>query len=212
MAIGSYATIANVKKRLASSDSYSADDDAVLTSLCDAINGWIELKSLRVLAPVDSTTYLFDAGDWTENGSVLNIPAGIRAVASLKLAPATGQPLVLVPAVEYLLLPRTQHRQPGYPATRLLLHNAGGSASVSRAYSGYGIAELVGDFGWAAIPPEIRELAETAVVRAWHGRQAGQSDIVGSDENGAPIVSRFISSKDRETLKAYHPYGGVMIG
>lgn len=211
MAIGIYATVPGVKRRLASSDSYSGDDDLVLASLCDGVNGWIELKAQRVLSPVNAATYLFDASDWINNGQTLHIPFGIRAVTTLKLAGAHGEALQIIPASEYLLLPRAQQRQFGFPATSLLLHNSGGTAPISRVISGYGVAELVGDFGWEETPPEIVELAETAVVRAWHGRQSGQSDIIGNDETGAPVVSRFVSLKDRDTLKAYHPYGGVMI-
>lgn len=211
MAIGTYATVANVKKRLASSDSYSSDDDAVLATLCAGINGWIELKAQRVLGPIEDATYVFDASDWTEDGTVLPIRHGIRSVTSLKLATASGATLQLVPADEYELLPRSQNRQFGYPATRLHLHNEGGTSPIARVYAGRGVTELIGDFGWETVPSEIQELAETAVVRAWHGRQAGQSDIIGSDETGEPIVSRFVSARDREILKAYHPYGGAMI-
>ena len=39
------------------------------------------------------------------------------------------------------------------------------------------------------------------VVRAWHARQSGQTDIVGNDETGAPIVSRYLSARDRDTLQ-----------
>ena len=57
--------------------------------------------------------------------------------------------------------------------------------------------------GWEAIPDDVTELAVTAVVRAWHARQAGQSDIVGTDEYGKPVVSRYLSWRDRDTLLAY---------
>ncbi len=211
MPIGTYATVVSVKRRLASSDTYSTDDDFVLQSLCDGINGWIDLKAQRILGPINGASYLFDAADWSEGGTVLNIPYGIRSVTTLKIAQTSGATLQLIPSTEYHLLPRTQHRQPGYPATQLFLHNSGGTAPIGRVYSGYGVVEIVGDFGFDAIPPEIRELAETAVVRAWHGRQAGQTDIIGSDENGQPIVSHFVALKDTLTLTAYHPYGGVMI-
>lgn len=212
MAVGTYAEVDEVKKRLAKSDAYSADDNAVLAKLCSAINGWIELKTQRVLSPVDGVTYVFDADAWTDDGRRLRLPMGIRNITTLKLARGTGETLELIPASEYLLLPRVQSRQAGYPATELLLHNAGGTSPIARVSSGYAIAELVGDVGFEDTPAEIVDIAETAVVRAWHGRQAGQTDIIGSDENGEPIVSRYVSAKDRDTLRAYHPYGGVMIG
>lgn len=212
MAVGDYATKANVKKRLASTDTYSADDDAVLDSLCAGINGWIEHVCQRVLAPIASATYTFDSSAWRDGGRLLIVPNGIRVITSLKVAAGTGQTLQLIPASEYLLLPRTQDLIPGWPATRVRLHNDGGTAPFGSVPSGYGVSELVMATGFDAKPGEIVELAETAVVRAWHGRQAGQADIIGSDEDGAPIVSRFVSSKDRITLEGYRwrAGGGVL--
>lgn len=208
-AIGDYAIVANVKKRMASSDTYSADDDAVLTTLCNGINGWIEMKCRRVLAPIASATYLFDRSAWSDHGTLLWFRNGIRDVTSFKIAGGTGLVLQTVPASEYVLLPRSQDRETGWPATRLLLHNGGGTSPFSEVAAGYGTAELVMATGFAAKPDEVIELAETAVVRAWHGRQAGQADIIGSDENGEPIVSRFVSAKDRETLDHYTWRRGV---
>lgn len=208
-AIGTYAEIANVKKRLASTDTYSADDDAVLTALCSGINQWIETTCRRVLAPIASATYTFDRRDWSERGTVLWVRNGIRVVTSLKLSGGTGQTLQTVPATEYVLLPRSQDRAPGWPATRLYLHNGGGTSPFSQASDGVGIAEVVMETGFAAEPDDVVEIAETAVVRAWNGRQAGQADIIGSDEDGAPIVSRFVSSKDRATLEQYTWRRGV---
>ena len=59
-AIGSYATLANVKSRLgiASADT---TDDTLLTRVCDQVNAYIESYTHRVLAPISGTqTYLFD--------------------------------------------------------------------------------------------------------------------------------------------------------
>ena len=69
---------------------------------------------------------------------------------------------------------------------------------------------IVGDFGWAAIPPALTELAEVLAVRTWHARKSGQADVVGSDANGEPIVSRFVSTKDRMLLKSFRPAGGLV--
>lgn len=209
-AIGAYAVPANVLKRIGS-PTLTADETAVLTSLCNGINGWIEspLVTGRVLAPIASATYLFDSGDWSDGGRLLWFRNGIRTVTSLRLSAGTGQPLQAVPATEYVLLPRAQDRPTGWPATRLFLHNGGGTSPFSEVSAGYGTAELVMTAGFEDIPDEITELAETAVVRAWHGRMAGQQDIIGSDETGAPIVSRFVSAKDRELLDSYRWRRGV---
>lgn len=207
-AIGTYATNANVLKRLGS-PTLTADETAVLTSLTNGINAWIEQTAQRVLAPIASATYLFDSSAWSDGRRVLWVRNGIRTVTSLKLSGGTGQTLQTVPSSEYVLLPRVQDRASGWPATRLYLHNGGGTSPFSVVSSGIGTAELVMATGFEAMPDEIIELAETAVVRAWHGRMAGQTDIIGSDETGAPIVSRFVSAKDRATLDLYRWRWGV---
>lgn len=209
-AIGTYATVGNVKNRLASSDSYSAADDAVLASMCAGINGWIEGPSgaNRVLAPIASATYTFDGAQWSR-GSTLWLRNGVRDVTSLHLSGGSGETLQLVPSTEYLILPRSQDRTGGWPGTRIHLHNGGGTSPFSLASVGFGTSEIVMTAGFEAMPDEIVEMAETAVVRAWHGRQAGQADIIGSDEEGAPIVSRFVSAKDRDTLNGYKWRRGV---
>ena len=63
--------------------------------------------------------------------------------------------------------------------------------------------------GWTAIPDDITDVALTAATRAWFARQSGQQDIVGSDENGAPLVSRFFSARDLGTLRAYALVDGL---
>ncbi len=208
-ALVAYAVPGSVKRRMSSSDSYSADDEAVLETLCKGINGWIELIVGRALGPIASATYTFDRSNWSQSGSVLWLRNGVRSITSLKVSGGTGQTLQTVPASEYVILPRSQDRSPGWPGTRIYLHNGGGTNPFSEVSAGLGTSEIVMAMGFPAIPDEITELAETAVVRAWHGRQAGQADIIGSDEDGAPIVSRYVSSRDRETLNHYRWRRGV---
>ncbi len=48
-------------------------------------------------------------------------------------------------------------------------------------------------------------------MRAWHARKNGQADIVGSEANDEPIVSRYVSGRDKMTLKAFRPFGGLAV-
>lgn len=207
-AIGTYATNAGVLRRMGG-PTLTADETLVLTSLVNGINAWIEMRCQRVLAPIASAVYTFDASDFTAGGTVLWVRNGVRAVSLFRLSGGTGQTLQTVPASEYVLLPRAQDRESGWPATRIQLHNGGGTSPFSTVSAGVGTAEVTMETGFAAMPDEVIELAETAVVRAWHGRQAGQADIIGSDETGSPIVSRFVSAKDRDTLEHYRWRRGV---
>lgn len=126
----------------------------------------------------------------------------VVTVTELAVASQTGGSYTVLPATDYFLRPSSQERELGWPATRIELsdHPAGGIFYFPR---GYDTIRLRAVTGWPAIPDEITDLALTMVVRAWHARQSGQTDIVGNDETGAPVVSRYISGRDRETLKRY---------
>ena len=89
-----------------------------------------------------------------------------------------------------------------WPATRIELTDVPGGG-FRYFPAGYETVRVKAVCGWAAIPDDITDVALTMVVRAWHARQSGQTDIVGNDETGAPVVSRYISGRDRETLKRY---------
>jgi hypothetical protein len=202
-AIGTYAALAAVKTRLGKTDT---TDDTLLTSLCDQVNAWIESYTGRPLTPY-TATYTFD-GPWTRDGKVLIIPRGIRSITTLQIAGGTGQTLTTIAAGNHFLLPREQDRLPGWPATRVEISDVSSAAWTEVAY-GYGVATIEGAYGWAVEPDDVVAVAETAVVRAWHARQAGQQDIIGTDETGAPIVSRYVAPRDRDTLDVYRWKPGV---
>ena len=126
----------------------------------------------------------------------------VVAVTELAIASSTGGSYTVLDPADYYLRPAVQNRDPGWPATRIELSDA---ASGGYWYfpCGYDTVRLRAVTGWPAIPDDIIDVACTMVVRAWHARQSGQTDIVGNDETGAPVVSRYISGRDRETLKKY---------
>ena len=126
----------------------------------------------------------------------------VRAVSEVACATQTGGSYTVLDTTDYFLRPLPQDRAPGWPATRIELsdHPVSGYRYFPAGYSTVRVKAVT---GWPAIPDDITDLACTMVVRAWHARQSGQTDIVGNDETGAPIVSRYISARDRDTLKAY---------
>jgi hypothetical protein len=126
----------------------------------------------------------------------------VRSVSELAVATQTGGSYTVIPATDYFLRPLPQDRDPGWPATRIELSDYP-TGSAWFFWPGYNTVRVKAVTGWPAIPDEITDVALTMVVRAWHARQSGQTDIVGNDETGAPIVSRYISGRDRETLKRY---------
>jgi hypothetical protein len=101
---------------------------------------------------------------------------------------------------DYFLRPSDQDRAPGWPAMWVYL-----SDKHPRRYFAFGrdTISMTATCGWTAIPDDIIDVAVTTAVRAWHARQSGQADIVGNDENGSPLVSRYVSGYHWATLKAY---------
>lgn len=194
-ATGSYATAAALKTRLGIADT---TDDTVLGSVCDQVNQYIETFTGRVLAPVTSGTVTLD-GDGTRR---LSYPRGIRAVSLLEFADYTGGDYQTVPSTQYFLRPSAADLRPGWPYTRIEFTD-NPTGTFSSFPKGYDTVRMTATTGWAAIPDDITEVALTAAARAWHSVQAGQSDIVGTDDMGRPLVSRFFSSRDMGTLRLY---------
>ena len=193
-AIGAYATATLLKSQTGIADT---TDDTALGNVCDRINQYIETKCGRVIAPVASATYLID-GDGTKR---FHFQGGIRAISALTVGDHTGATKVALASTEYFLRPSTHERKPGWPATEVILSNYNATRSVFP--SGFDTISMTATTGWAAIPDDITEVALTAATRAWHAVQAGQADIVGTDEMGRPLVSRFFTARDLETLRTY---------
>jgi hypothetical protein len=192
-AIGTYATAALLKARTGISDT---TDDTLLGTICDQVNQYIETRTRRVLAPVGSATYLLD-GTGCE---YFEFPRGIRAISALSIGDVTGGTRIALASTEYFLRPLEHDRLPGWPAMRVVLSDVGTRRSIPR---GFEIISMTATTGWAAIPDDVTEMSLVAATKAWHAREAGQADIVGTDEMGRPLVSRFFSPRDMETLRTY---------
>lgn len=196
MAVGQYVTLAGLKSRLGIADTGS---DVVLQSLVDAANDWIERYLGRAVAPLTDTTISLDGSLAADDGRRLLCPFGIRSLATVEVATQTGGAYAVVPSTDYYLRPATWNRQAGAPATEIVLSEQSGH----RFWPGLDTVRLTGQFGWAAVPADLAEVATTLAVRLWHARQTGQADLVGTDETGAPLVSRHLSRRDYETLNSY---------
>jgi hypothetical protein len=196
----SYTSGTAIKTRLGLNDSV---DDTVLASYATAVNEWIETYTERQIGPTTGGTAVFDGAiDASEDGRYLYVPQGVRTITSLTVAPSTGATPVSATASDLVILPRSHNRPPDWPGFEVRIVDIP-TGSVTYFASGFGNITLVGDFGWASIPAKPAEVATTIGVRLWHGRQTGQADVVGSDETGAPIVSRFVSIEDRNYLRQF---------
>lgn len=205
----SYTSYATVKTRLGLDDD---EDETLITSFVNAANDWIETYCWRPVGPNDGGTLTFDSiEDVSADLTTLFVRQGIRTVTSMTVALATGSTPATATTDDLVVLPRVQNRKSGFPGSEIRFKDyiAG---SVNLFGRGYGDIVVVGDFGFAAIPEKVRDIAETSAIRWWAGRANGQADIVGSDANGEPIVSRYVSSADKATLRMYRPAGGLVVG
>lgn len=203
MAVGAYATLSAVKARAGIA---GTGNDALLQTLCDQVNDWIESVLGRVVAPRPETTITLD-GDLAETDDCgvprrLPCPFGVIELAKLEVALRTGGDYTEIPSTDYFLRPQPHLRRPGWPATLIVLTNVP-QGSIARFYPGRDTVRLTGAFGWPAVPADLAEVAQVLAIRTWHARQSGQTDVIGTDETGAPIVSRLLSARDRDTLARY---------
>jgi hypothetical protein len=197
---GLLCTLADVKLRLGRNLSTDTVDDELIVSMIGEVSDWIQTSVIhRKLTPIDATTMTLDGLDAWDDGSIMPVPAGIRTLTNVEIATATGESFGTAAAGTYFLRPTEFNRPPGWPATQVHLSDQ----SSDRFYDGYANVRLTGTFGWTEVPREVREIAATAVVRAYHARAAGQQDIIGNDDYGRPIVSRYVSRRDKDTLRRY---------
>lgn len=188
---GAYATTALIKARLNITNS---TDDTVLGSVCDQVNQAIETISRRVLAPVSSATFLLDG----DGSRCLHFGRGIRAISVLAVGSGTGQARVTLASTDYFLRPAAHDRLPGFPATEVWLSDI---ATVSSFGYGFDTVSMTATTGFDAIPDDVTDIALTVATRAWHAVQAGQTDVVGTDDMGRPIVSRVWLRESLDTIR-----------
>jgi len=196
-AVGAYTTRARVKTRISETTSTW---DTVIDLCVDATNAYIESREGcgRIIAPISSATYLLDGLGFTH----IYFPKGVRAITELKIASVTAGTLDTIAATDYYLRPSTQDRVPGWPAFYVFLSNL--PTGTHRTFpKGFENVSMTCTAGWAAIPDDLSELADILAERAFHALEQGNQETPITDEQGRPIVSRFLSGRDRDTLKAY---------
>jgi hypothetical protein len=203
-AIGTYAVGTAVKARAGITDT---NDDTLLGLLCDQVNAYIEQTTGRVLAPISGTATLYYDGDGsnriylpvTASGDY-PFPGGLRTIATLGVSDYTGADYTTLAATDYFLRGKSQ---PSAPFDWLYLSDwpAGSYYTFPKGFNTVKVTST--GAGWAAIPDDVIDVAETLVIKLWHARETGYSGVVGTDETGATVVSRMLDMRDRYTLRAY---------
>lgn len=200
----SYVTTAAVKARLSIGNT---TDDAVIDTLCDQVNGFVESYTHRQVGPFatgSTFTLHFESEDAYENGRVFVHTPGISSITLLEVAPYTGAAYVTVPASDYFLMPADSDRDTGWPAFEVHMTDIPSASNGQPFFApGYNTVRITGDFGWAAIPTEVQEVATNLALALWRSRSAGTSDVFTIGPDGERTFERALSDKDRRTLNRY---------
>jgi len=180
---------------------YATDDTALQAYMADATD-LIHTLTGRYFLPDDAATYVFD-GQW-DDPYCLRIPRGIRTITTLKVRTGgTGSAQVTLGATHYDIRPLVQHRSPGEPGNRIELNELAG---YNFALIGAGVIEVIGDFGYAAVPPVIARICRETVVRAWRRRGSGFGEL-GAPETGAGYINWCMSLEDKRLLASMYDDG-----
>jgi hypothetical protein len=194
---GQICSLYDVKQRLGIDPSVTSSDEDIL-ELIAAVT--VEVESITGR---DFTGYRSDV-TWrthTRWGRVLWIPKGIQSVTTLGIAtidqPESGGTYTTVTAGTYYLDPPQFDRDPGWPATRIVM-----LMTATPFYGASFGAQITGRPGWAEVPANIARIGATAVVSQFltKGNDTARS-VIGPD--GRTTILRDISPADRETLMRY---------
>lgn len=198
-AIGTYIATADLKVRLGIGTA-DTTDDTLLGVICGQVNSYIESVTERVVAPIGGTvagTLLYDVPQDTDH---LYIKEGIRALTTLEIAAYSGAAYSTVTSGDVFLSP--PNPRPGWPYDRIYISDVP-TGSIAFFPKGLRTVRIVATTGFAAVPDDLAEMAAGLAVRTWEARKTGQSDVIGTDAMGQPIVSRLVSARDKETLLRY---------
>lgn len=213
-AVGAYATTAGLQALIGGNQTFDGDDTALMGDICDRVNQLVESITRQAVAPIASTTYVYDSDglrriftpmpvavtdEEPPAGSTLLGIGGLREVSEVQVAPSTGGEFTTLDAADYFIRGRASVNGP----SRWLMLSDRPVGTYSRFPKGIGTVKVTATAGWEAIPDDLTETALAVAHRAWNARQIGQQDVSGTDEQGRPIVARFLAGRDKDTLRRY---------
>lgn len=202
MTATAYAALANVKVRLAIGSADTADD-TLLGNIVSGVNSYLDTYIGRPIAPDNTATYVFDGYAAYDDGKGLYISNGVRSITTMTIATTTIATPGTVNSQDYHISPRIQDRRTNdWPGFEVRLHDFL-RGTIPIFWPGYGNISITGDFGWAAIPADLTDVAEQLCVRIWFARQNGQADTAGTNEFGQVLISRYVSPEDKAKIRIY---------
>jgi hypothetical protein len=194
-------TLADIRAVTHLDHSTDTDDDADLVKFQAESRDLIHTLTGRYFLPIDAGTYTFD-GQWDDPTS-LRVPWGVRNITTLKIrGGGTGSAQTQLDPSTYAIRPSEMDRAPGEPGTVIQL-----SYPWSYTFALYGsdVIEVVGDFGYAAVPPTIQRIDRATILRAWRARASGMGESLGGDV--ASFISWAMTKEDRQLLEGVYAAG-----
>lgn len=187
--------VSSLKIRLRITD---GDDDPFIVTVVDAVNEWLVGRVGMDVVPAAGTAVRTLDGSGSRE---LFVPGGLRGLGTVEVS-LDGSSWVDVTA-DVELLPRDWERPPNEPYHTLRIRErpAGSASAFPSAESS--VRVTTAQWGYERWPADLVEVGETVAARMYAARVTGQRDVIGSDATGAPLVSRFVSSKDRETIDSH---------
>lgn len=197
-----YPDLARIKRRLRGAvDTETDDDDDVLSDfICDA-HSYLVGRIGLFLGPSATASIDVDGCEAVERGTKLYVPFGIQELTTVEVYDGASW----VEVTDDLLAsprewePRLDPNQP----TTVLRFKSTVAGSYTSFPDGNGDVRITGTLGWPAPPQKVGEIGDTLVIRMFQARMTGQRDFIGTDEEGNPVVSRFLSAADHRVLDSF---------
>lgn len=200
-----YADLSRIKRRLrGSSTTETTSDDDILVDFIGIVQSHLVSRLGMFLGPSAETTITVDGFNAVSSRKKLYVPYGFRSLSSTEVQAYTGASWETVTAGDVYYGPRTGEPKadPNQPYTWLAFKDVV-TGNWSSFPEGIDNIRLTGALGWSAPPAKLGEIADTIVVKMFQARQTGQRDYVGSDEEGNPIISRYLSAEDHRVIGTF---------
>jgi len=199
MTAAAYTSAAAIKSHANISD---ANSDTILGAIATAVNEYIEGETGAPIADGGTAARTFDG-----NGSkCLHIRQGVQDLALVEYANSSSDAqdgtYTTVAAGQYVLRARVADRPTGWPGFRVYLIDGSTPATFPVGYDTVRVTPTSG-WGWAAIPPDLSQVATIAGLRMFQSSQSGEGLQIGTTEIGAAIIRFLPEPEYRAIIERY---------
>jgi hypothetical protein len=202
MTTQAYTAKAAVKTRLGITDT---TDDTLLDTITGQVNSWLEGKIGFPVGPITSEERIFDGRAvryCSEHGGyfIPCYPFGVRSVTAVRTSSDDGANYTTQTASDVLLRPHTFERETDWPAFELHIKS---TATWSFETAGFDANGITATWGWAAIPDELKAIADKIAIAMYRGRAFGAGQQYAVAEDASLVAAEELSATDWRTIGKY---------